>query len=82
MQKLHGSHVIIPWTGVQPPDDTITQAAQLAAWFSQGRQGQNVAVDVTPVRFVKSQAAPSRAWWSTPNIAPSTSPRTPAWPGS
>ena len=29
------------------------QAAQLAAWFSQGRQGQNVAVDVTPVRFVK-----------------------------
>ena len=42
-----------PWTGVQPPDDTITQAAQLAAWFSQGRQGQNVAVDVTPVRFVK-----------------------------
>ena len=53
MQKLHGSHVIIPWTGGQPPDDTITQAAQLAAWFSQGRQGQNVAVDVTPVRFVK-----------------------------
>ena len=53
VQKLHGSHVIIPWTGVQPPDDTITQAAQLAAWFSQGRQGQNVAVDVTPVRFVK-----------------------------
>lgn len=53
VQKLHGSHVIIPWTGVQPPDGTITQAAQLAAWFSQGRQGQNVAVDVTPVRFVK-----------------------------
>ncbi len=23
------------------------------AWFSQGRQGKNVAVDVTPVRFVK-----------------------------
>ena len=41
------------WTPVQPPDATITQAAQLAAWFSQGRQGQNVAVDVTPVRYVK-----------------------------
>lgn len=53
VQKLHGSHVIVPWTGVQPPDDTITQAAQLAVWFSQGRQGQNVAVDVTPVRYVK-----------------------------
>lgn len=53
VQKQSGSHVIIPWAGVQPPDDTITQAAQLAAWFSQGRQGQNVAVDVTPVRYVK-----------------------------
>lgn len=53
VQKQSGSHVIVPWTGVQPPDDTITEAAQLAAWFSQGRQGQNVAVDVTPVRYVK-----------------------------
>lgn len=53
IQKLHGSHVIIPCSGAQPPDDTVTQAAQLAAWYSQGRQGQNVAVDVTPVRYVK-----------------------------
>lgn len=53
VQKQSGSHVIVPWSGVQPPDDTITQAAQLAAWFSQARQGQNVAVDVTPVRYVK-----------------------------
>ena len=53
VQKQSGSHVIIPWAGVQPPDDTITQAAQLAAWYSQARQGQNVAVDVTPVRYVK-----------------------------
>ena len=37
-----------PLDGRPAPDDTITQAAQLAAWFSQGRQGQNVAVDVTP----------------------------------
>ena len=56
IQKQHGSHVIIPWAGVEPPDDTITQAAQLAVWFSQGRQGQNVAVDVTPVRYVKKPA--------------------------
>ncbi len=56
IQKQHGSHVIIPFMGAEPPDDTITQAAQLAAWFSQGRQGQNVAVDVTPVRYVKKPA--------------------------
>lgn len=56
VQKQSGSHVIVPWTGVEPPDDTITQAAQLAAWFSQARQGQNVAVDVTPVRYVKKPA--------------------------
>ena len=56
VQKLHGSHVIIPWNGAEPPDDTITQAAQLAVWFSQGRQSQNVPVDVTPVRHVKKPA--------------------------
>lgn len=56
VQKQHGSHVIIPATGTQPPDDTITQAAQLAVWFSQARQGQNVAVDVTPVKYVKKPA--------------------------
>lgn len=53
VQKLHGSHVIVPWTGAPVPDQTVTEAAELAVWYSQGRQGQNVAVDVTPVRFVK-----------------------------
>lgn len=53
VQKLHGSHVVIQCAGTTPPDDTITQAAELAVWYSQGRQGQNLPVDVTPVRFVK-----------------------------
>lgn len=57
VQKLPGSHVILPWMGASPSDTAITQAAQLAAWFSQGRQGQNVAVDVTPVRYVKKPAS-------------------------
>ncbi len=52
-QKVHGSHVIISCGGTQPPDDTITQAAQLAAHYAQTAGGQNVAVDVTPVRQVK-----------------------------
>ena len=35
------------------PDNTVTQAAQLAAYYSQACQGQNVPVDVTPVKQVK-----------------------------
>ena len=31
-QKVHGCHVIIACAGVTPPDDTVTQAAQLAAY--------------------------------------------------
>ena len=51
--KVPGSHVIISCDGATPPDDTITQAAQLAAYYSETGDGQNVAVDVTPVRQVK-----------------------------
>ena len=38
------------------PDQTITEAAQLAAWYSQAREGQNVPVDLCPVRQVKKPA--------------------------
>ena len=51
--KVHGSHVIISCGGTQPPDDTITQAAQLAAYYSETTGGQNIPVDVTPVKQVK-----------------------------
>ena len=51
--KVHGSHVIISCGGTQPPDDTVTQAAQLAAYYSETSGGQNIPVDVTPVRQVK-----------------------------
>ena len=52
-QKVHGSHVIISCGGTKPPDDTITQAAQLAAYYSEHSGGQNLPVDVTPVKQVK-----------------------------
>ena len=52
-QKVHGSHVIISCGGTKPPDDTITQAAQLAAYYSESTGGQNIPVDVTPVKQVK-----------------------------
>ena len=51
--KVHGSHVIISCGGTMPPDDTITQAAQLAAHYSESIGGQNLPVDVTPVKQVK-----------------------------
>ncbi len=52
-QKVHGSHVIIACGGKAVPDDTVTQAAQLAAYYAETAGGQNVCVDVTPVRQVK-----------------------------
>ena len=51
--KVHGSHVVISCAGTVPPDDTITQAAQLAAHYAETAGGQNIPVDVTPVRQVK-----------------------------
>ena len=51
--KVHGSHVIIACAGVTPPDDTITQACQLAAYYAETNGGQNIPVDVTPVKQVK-----------------------------
>ena len=51
--KVHGSHVIVSCGGKTPPDDTLTQAAQLAAYYSETGHGQNIPVDMTPVRQVK-----------------------------
>ncbi len=55
-QKVHGAHVIIAASGRDVPDDTITEAAQMAAYYSEASQGQNVAVDVTPVKQIKKPA--------------------------
>lgn len=55
-QKIHGSHVVL-WTEGQEPDEaSLNEAAALAAWFSQGREGRKVPVDYTPVKFVKKPA--------------------------
>lgn len=52
-QKIHGSHVIIRCDGLMPPDLTLEQAASLAAYHSQGREGGKIPVDYTMVRNVK-----------------------------
>ena len=51
--KVHGSHVVISCGGTTPPDNTVTQAAQLAAYYSGATGGQNIPVDVTTVKQVK-----------------------------
>ena len=55
--KVHGSHVIIACAGQSVPDDTVTQAAQLAAYYAETTGGQNISVDVTPVKQVKKTPA-------------------------
>lgn len=56
-QKIHGSHVILCTDGIEPDEQSLVEAAQIAAYFSQGREGDKVAVDYTPVKFVKKPAA-------------------------
>ncbi len=48
-----GSHVIIETQGKVVSDETLTEAAILAAYFSNGRDSSNVPVDYTLVRHVK-----------------------------
>ncbi len=55
-QKIHGSHVILCTGGQEPDDQSLVEAAQIAAWYSQGREGGKVPVDYTPVKFVKKPA--------------------------
>lgn len=58
VQKLHGSHVILCLEGEAPDPQSILEAAQLAAWHSQAREGgAKTAVDYTPVKYVKKPAA-------------------------
>ena len=55
-QRIHGSHVILCAEGREPDERSMTEAAMLAAWFSQGREGGQVAVDYTQVKNVKKPA--------------------------
>ena len=52
-QKIHGSHVILCTGGTEPDERSLTEAAILAAYYSQAGESANVPVDYTPVRYVK-----------------------------
>ena len=56
-QKIHGSHVILWLEGGEADAQSLTEAAILAATFSQAGEGSRVPVDYTPMKFVKKPAA-------------------------
>ena len=55
-QRIHGSHVILCTGGAQPDEQSLQEAASLAAYFSQAQDGTKVPVDYAPVKFVKKPA--------------------------
>jgi len=55
-QKIHGSHVVISCKGETPDGETLTEAAMLAALYSDASEGSRVPVDYTLVKNVKKPA--------------------------
>ncbi len=55
-QRVHGSHVIVRCDGLEPPARTLEQAASLAVYYSQGRDGGKIPVDCTMARNVRKPA--------------------------
>ncbi|HEX8729487.1 MAG TPA: NFACT RNA binding domain-containing protein, partial [Ktedonobacterales bacterium] len=48
-----GAHVILKVAGRPAPEETLREAASLAAWYSQLREAGSVAVDYTEARYVR-----------------------------
>jgi len=65
-KNMPGSHVIIDHEG-EPPETTLREAANLAAFYSQSRTSAGVPVDYTPRKYVKkpSGARPGMVIYST-----------------
>ena len=53
VQQLHGSHVILRCEGLEPSEEAVRAAAELAAYYSQARDSGRTAVDYTMVLNVK-----------------------------
>lgn len=52
-QKYHSSHVGIVADGKQIPDEALSAAAEICAYYSDGGKGGKVAIDYCDRRFVK-----------------------------
>ena len=66
-QKIHGAHVILCTGGEEPDEQSLQEAAMIAAWYSQAQESSKVPVDYTPVKNVKkpSGARPGMVIYST-----------------
>ncbi len=56
VKNMPGSHTVLICKGEEPDAKDFTDAAEIAAYFSKGADGQNVEVDYTLVRNVKKPA--------------------------
>jgi predicted ribosome quality control (RQC) complex YloA/Tae2 family protein len=56
VKNLPGSHAVMICNGEEPDAVNFTEAAEIAAYFSKGADGQNVEVDYTFVKNVKKPA--------------------------
>lgn len=54
-KNIPGSHVIIKCEG-EPSEQTLLEAATLAAYYSRARGSENIPVDYTPRKYVKKPA--------------------------
>ncbi len=52
-QKYHSSHVIIVTRGGQVRDEVLLYAAEICAYYSDGREGDKIPVDYCKRKFVK-----------------------------
>ncbi len=52
-QNMPGSHVVIRTRRKEVPHSTLIDAAHIAAWHSDGREGSKVPVDYTKVKYVR-----------------------------
>jgi len=55
-KDIPGSHLVLFTNGTEPDAETIYEAAGIAAWFSKGKDSENVPVDYVPLRYVKKPA--------------------------
>ena len=56
VKGMPGSHTVMLTNGDDPPAVNFTEAAEIAAFYSKGADGENVEVDYTLVRNVKKPA--------------------------
>ncbi len=55
-KDIPGTHVILFTEGREPSSEALFEAASVAAYYSKGRQSENVPVDYTRVKYVRKPA--------------------------